>query len=159
MEVQCGFQYGRPRKVPENNGIVFSRSTTVCNYSSPSWGMHLLCTLLRVKQLTPPSDSLSTWIHDKQPACTMRRSVLFSVVSKGTYFWHRQNWGADIRQYMLWYDMIWYDMIWYDIFNCKWVATLWHLFSTHIHTNNTGNITKQTIHKTTQKYIEQHKDT
>jgi hypothetical protein len=26
----------------------------------------------------------------------------------------------------------------YDIFNCNWVATRWQLFSTHIHTNNTG---------------------
>jgi hypothetical protein len=48
-----------------------------------------------------------------------------------------------------------YD-IWYDIFNCNWVATRWQLFSTHIHTNNTRNVTKQTIHRT-QKYIEQHK--
>jgi len=46
-------------------------------------------------------------------------------------------------------------MIWY-IFNCNWVATRWQLFSTHIHTNNTGNVTKQTIQRT-QKYIEQHK--
>jgi len=43
----------------------------------------------------------------------------------------------------------------YDIFNCNWVATRWQLFSTHVHTNNTGNITKQTIHRTTQKYIQQ----
>ena len=45
----------------------------------------------------------------------------------------------------------------YDIFNCNWVATRWQLFSTHIHTNNTGNVTKQTVHRTTQKYIEQRK--
>jgi hypothetical protein len=38
------------------------------------------------------------------------------------------------------------------------------MFSTHIHTNNTENDTKQTIHRTTQKYtehkkyIEQHKN-
>ena len=51
-------------------------------------------------------------------------------------------------------DMIRYDMIWY-IFNCNWVATRWQLFSTHIHTNNTGNVTNQTIQRT-QKYIEQH---
>jgi hypothetical protein len=31
------------------------------------------------------------------------------------------------------------------------------LFSTHIHTNNIENVTKQTIHRTTQKCIEQHK--
>ena len=41
--------------------------------------------------------------------------------------------------------------VWYDIFNCNWVATRWQLFSTHIHTNNTENDTKQTIHRTTQK--------
>ena len=45
---------------------------------------------------------------------------------------------------------------WYDIFNCNWVATRWQLFSTHVHTNNTGNVTTQTIQRT-QKYIEQHK--
>jgi hypothetical protein len=51
------------------------------------------------------------------------------------------------------------------IFNCNWVATRWQLFSTYIHTNNTGNVTKQTSHRTTQKKlprtkqkcIEQHK--
>jgi len=31
------------------------------------------------------------------------------------------------------------------------------LFSTHVHTNNTENVTKQTIHRITQKYIEQNK--
>ena len=40
----------------------------------------------------------------------------------------------------------------YDIFvNCKWVATRWQLYSTHLHTNNTQNDTKQTIHRTAQK--------
>ena len=43
------------------------------------------------------------------------------------------------------------ELIWYDIFNCNWVATRWQLFSTHVHTNNAGNVTKQTIHRTTQK--------
>jgi hypothetical protein len=42
------------------------------------------------------------------------------------------------------------------IFNCNWVATRWQLFSTHIHTNNTVNVTKSStkntkIHRTTQK--------
>jgi hypothetical protein len=38
-----------------------------------------------------------------------------------------------------------------DIFvNCKWVATRWQLYNTHLHTNNTQNDTKQTIHSTTQ---------
>jgi hypothetical protein len=31
------------------------------------------------------------------------------------------------------------------------VATRWQVFSTHIHTNNAGNVTKQTIHRTKQK--------
>jgi hypothetical protein len=40
-----------------------------------------------------------------------------------------------------------------DIFvNCKWVATRWQLYSTHLHTNNTQNDTKQTIHRTAQNY-------
>jgi len=39
----------------------------------------------------------------------------------------------------------------YDIFNCNWVATRWQLFSTHIHTNNTENVTKQTIRRATQQ--------
>ena len=47
-----------------------------------------------------------------------------------------------------------HDMLY--IFNCNWVGTRWQLISTHIHTNNTGNVTKQTIQRT-QKYIEQHK--
>jgi len=42
-----------------------------------------------------------------------------------------------------------------DIFNWNWVATRWQ-FSTH--TNNTGNVTKQTIQRT-QKYIEHKKYT
>jgi hypothetical protein len=42
----------------------------------------------------------------------------------------------------------------YDIFHCNWVATRWQLFSIHKHTNNTGNVTKQTVHRTTQKYME-----
>jgi len=62
---------------------------------------------------------------------------------------------VSFRNLLLLYDMIWYDMIWY-IFNCNWVATQWQLFSTHVHTNNTGNVTEQTTHRTTQKYIEQH---
>jgi len=41
----------------------------------------------------------------------------------------------------------------YPVFNCNWVATRWQLFSTHIHTNNIGNVTKQIIQRT-QKYIE-----
>jgi len=41
----------------------------------------------------------------------------------------------------------------YDIFvNCSWVATRWQQYSTHLHTNNTHNDTKQIIHSTTQKF-------
>jgi len=60
------------------------------------------------------------------------------------------------RIYAMIYDTIydiWYYMTWY-MFNCNWIATRWQSFSTHIHTNNTENVTKQTIHRTTQKYIE-----
>jgi hypothetical protein len=46
-----------------------------------------------------------------------------------------------------------YDMIRYGIFiNCSWLATRWQQFSTHLHTNSTQNDTKQTIHRTTQKF-------
>ena len=39
----------------------------------------------------------------------------------------------------------------YDIFvNCKWLFLRWQLYKTHLHTNNTQNDTKQTIHRTTQ---------
>ena len=44
-----------------------------------------------------------------------------------------------------------YDMIWYDIFvNCNWVVTRWQKYSTRLHTNNTQNDTKQTIHSAIQ---------
>jgi len=33
---------------------------------------------------------------------------------------------------------------------CNWVVTRWQQYSTHLHTNNTQNDTKQTIHRTTQ---------
>jgi hypothetical protein len=40
----------------------------------------------------------------------------------------------------------------FDIFvNCNWVVTRWQYYSTHLHTNNTQNNTKRTIHRTTQK--------
>ena len=42
---------------------------------------------------------------------------------------------------------------WYDIFiNYNWVVTRWQQYSTHLHTNNTQNNTKQTIHRTTQQF-------
>jgi hypothetical protein len=40
-----------------------------------------------------------------------------------------------------------------DIFvNCNWVVTRWQKYSTHLHTNNIHNDTKQTIHRTTQQF-------
>ena len=36
--------------------------------------------------------------------------------------------------------------------NCSWVATQWQQYSTNLHTNNTQTDTKQTIHRTTQKF-------
>jgi hypothetical protein len=48
-------------------------------------------------------------------------------------------------------------MIWYIFVNCNWFATQWQLYCTHLHTNNTQNDRKQTIHRTTQKFWEQHK--
>jgi len=38
------------------------------------------------------------------------------------------------------------------LLNCNWVATRWQQYSTHLHTDNMQNDTKQTIHKTTQKF-------
>jgi len=49
------------------------------------------------------------------------------------------------------------NSLWNDIFNCNLVATRWQSYSTHKHTNNTDNDIKQKIHRTTQKYTEQHK--
>ena len=41
----------------------------------------------------------------------------------------------------------------YDIFvNYNWVVTQWQQYSTHLHTNNTQNDTKQTIYRTTQQF-------
>jgi len=52
---------------------------------------------------------------------------------------------------MIWYDMIWYDMIWYDMIYLTAVGyLLGGSSSVHIYT--------QTIQRTTQKYIEQHKN-
>ena len=54
-----------------------------------------------------------------------------------------------VSYYIVLYCVIIY--LWYDIFvNCKWVVTRWQLYSTHLHTNNTQNDTKQTMHRTTQ---------
>jgi len=43
--------------------------------------------------------------------------------------------------------------LWYfdTFFNCNWVVTRWQQYSTHLHTNNTQNETKRTIHRTTQQ--------
>jgi hypothetical protein len=44
----------------------------------------------------------------------------------------------------------------YIFVNCKWASTRWHLFETHLHTNNTQDDTKQTIHRTTQNLSTTH---
>jgi len=93
-----------------------------------AWGHHAMCVLVHFKFWTSRPFSWHL-IDGKLSLCTSYRL--------------RGNWGIVLL-------MIWYDM-WYDIFNCNWVATRWQLFSTHIHTNNTGNVTKETIHRTTQK--------
>ena len=36
--------------------------------------------------------------------------------------------------------------------NCNWVVTRWQKCSIHLHTNNTQNDTKQTIHRATQQF-------
>jgi len=38
--------------------------------------------------------------------------------------------------------------------NCNWVVTRWQWYSTHLHTNNTQNDIKQTMHRTTQQFWE-----
>jgi hypothetical protein len=48
-----------------------------------------------------------------------------------------------LRTYIRWY-LMWYILL---QLGSHW----WQLFSTHMHTNNTGNVTKQTINRTTQK--------
>ena len=66
--------------------------------------------------------------------------------------WYDMTWHGMTWHDMIWYDMIRYDMI-YDIFvNCSWVATRWQQYSTHLHTKNTRNDTKQTIHRTAQQF-------
>jgi hypothetical protein len=58
-----------------------------------------------------------------------------------------------VDRLLYWCTCIHAEGIWYDIFiNCSWVATRWQKFSIHLHTNNTQNDTKQTIHRTTQKF-------
>jgi hypothetical protein len=41
------------------------------------------------------------------------------------------------------------------LLNCNWVANWWQQYSTHLHTNNTQNDTKQTIHRTTLQFLEE----
>jgi hypothetical protein len=45
----------------------------------------------------------------------------------------------------------WYFYI-YIFVNCNCVVTRWQKYSTHLHTNNTQNDTKQKIHRTTQQF-------
>ena len=43
----------------------------------------------------------------------------------------------------------------YNIFvNCDWFVTRWQKYSTHLHTNNTYNDTKQKIHRAIQQLEE-----
>jgi hypothetical protein len=60
-------------------------------------------------------------------------------------------WDSSVSRLQFVPDTLFYDMI--DIFvNCNWVATRWQQYNTHLHTNSTQNNTKQTIHRTTQKF-------
>jgi hypothetical protein len=77
-----------------------------------------------------------------------KRVFLFSLQNLSETFVVLRRTERDMIKSVYW------SYIW--LFNRNWVATRWQLFSTHIHTNNTGNVSKQTIHRT-QKYIEQHK--
>jgi hypothetical protein len=71
-------------------------------------------------------------------------------------WWSRCPFSRKMLIHILWYYLI---HIYIDIFvNCNWVATRWQLYSTHLHTNNTQNDTKQTTHRTTQKFWEQLKN-
>jgi len=59
----------------------------------------------------------------------------------------------DILRYDIIYDMTWHDRIWYDIFvNGNLVASRWQQHGTQLHTNNAKNNTKQTVHRTPQKF-------
>jgi hypothetical protein len=87
------------------------------------------------------------------------KAVVLSVTVEDTWIFRHLKWRQHVTSKQ-WEQIIhWRDekfrtkkvMIWYDIFYCNW-------FSTYIHTNNTENDTKQTIHRTTQKYIEKHKN-
>jgi hypothetical protein len=58
--------------------------------------------------------------------------------------------GRNGKHYHCSLSDIYIYIYWYIFVNCKWVATRWQLYNTHLHTNNTQNNTKQTIHSTTQ---------
>jgi hypothetical protein len=76
------------------------------------------------------------------------------------YFHSKENWARYDQNCVLVFirstryscqifGKTWID-IWYMFVNCKWVATQWQLYNTLVHTNNTQNDTKPTIHSTTQ---------
>jgi hypothetical protein len=80
--------------------------------------------------------SLCVSIGTSQGEVSLNTQV-YSIVASGDYI-----------VYVFWLYLLWYDMF----VNCNWVATRWQQFSTYLHTNNTQNDTKQTIHRTTQKF-------
>ena len=88
------------------------------------------------------------------------RTTVFTFISFRITLWKCEtNSGLSVVSLCISFILAsvrWWWWWWWYIFNCNWVATWWQLFSTHIYTNNTGNVTKQTIQRT-QKYIEQHK--
>jgi hypothetical protein len=45
-----------------------------------------------------------------------------------------------------------FNILWYIFVNYNWVVTRWQQYNTHLHTNNTQNDKKQTIHRTTQQF-------
>ena len=84
-------------------------------------------------------------------------TTIYYVVYDYNTSGHTELWSIYLMYIYIYIYMCVCVCVWYDIFNCNWLATRRQLFSTHVHTNNTGNVTKQTIHRTTQKYVEQHK--
>jgi hypothetical protein len=97
---------------------------------------------------------LHWWHCCSQLLCSLSEPELLTQYSDGLLVvWWMGEYGFDSQSKR---DDIYIYIYIYIFVNCNWVATRWQLFSTHIHTNNTGNVTKQTIQRT-QKYMEQHK--
>jgi hypothetical protein len=96
--------------------------------------------------------SVRRYTNNTSIICPATRSFRKITAKSGLVFCVRLNFVSnctvDLVQRRKIHTMI---IQWYDIFNCNWVASRWQLFSTHMHTNSTENVTKQTIHRTTQK--------